>query len=109
MAYEERANRLNEENYPQWRHQAPPPLEGSDLIWECGWDNCDWQFEDQADCLDHAVADQYGHVQTFFSAIPPSGVFTILQRLRMYLHYAVFFFKLVRNRIPMSMEGMFKS
>lgn len=78
MAYEERANRLNEENYPQWRQQtlqAPPPPEGSDLIWECGWDNCDWQFEDQSDCLDHAVADQYGHVQTFFAAIPPSGTF----------------------------------
>ncbi|XP_050428093.1 protein polybromo-1 isoform X2 [Adelges cooleyi] len=76
MAYEERANRLNEENYPQWRQQniqAPPP-EGSDLLWECGWDNCDWQFEDQADCLDHAVADQYGHVQTFFAAIPPSEI-----------------------------------
>ncbi|XP_025412250.1 protein polybromo-1 isoform X3 [Sipha flava] len=77
MAYEERANRLNEENYPQWRQQslqAPPPPEGSDLIWECGWDNCDWQFEDQSDCLDHAVADQYGHVQTFFAAIPPSDI-----------------------------------
>lgn len=78
LTYEERANRLNEENYPQWRQQtlqAPPPPEGSDLIWECGWDNCEWQFEDQSDCLDHAVADQYGHVQTFFSAIPPSGTF----------------------------------
>ncbi|VVC46093.1 Hypothetical protein CINCED_3A003697 [Cinara cedri] len=77
LAYEERANRLNEENYPQWRQQpiqAPPPPEGSDLIWECGWDNCEWQFEDQSDCLDHAVADQYGHVQTFFSAIPPNDV-----------------------------------
>lgn len=97
MAYEERANRLNEENYPQWRQQtiqAPPPPEGSDLIWECGWDNCDWQFEDQADCLDHAVADQYGHVQTFFSAIPPNGMFYYLTMCLTYLYvmaYLVFF------------------
>lgn len=90
MAYEERANRLNEENYPQWRQQtiqAPPPPEGSDLIWECGWDNCDWQFEDQADCLDHAVADQYGHVQTFFSAIPPNGMIYYLMTYAKYIYY----------------------
>lgn len=81
MTYEERADRLNDANFPQWCQETSevllPPV-GSDLIWECGWDNCDWKFENQSDCLDHAVADQFGHVQTFFAAISPSGMIIIL-------------------------------
>ncbi|OXU25338.1 hypothetical protein TSAR_015577 [Trichomalopsis sarcophagae] len=60
--WEERANKLNEEC--QTRLQA-----GSmqDLVYECCWENCDWQFEDMADCIEHSVADQTGHIQTFFA------------------------------------------
>lgn len=60
--WEERANKLNEEC--QSRLQA-----GSmqDLVYECCWETCDWQFEDMTDCIEHSVADQTGHVQTFFA------------------------------------------
>lgn len=81
ITYEERANKLNDVNFPQWRQEtfkvSLPPV-GSEFTWECGWDNCDWKFEDQLDCLDHAIADQYGHVQVFFAAISPSGIIIIL-------------------------------
>ncbi|XP_018906134.2 protein polybromo-1 isoform X2 [Bemisia tabaci] len=43
-----------------------------DLIWECLWDNCDHQFEDMQDCIEHAVQEGNGHIATFFAAIPPT-------------------------------------
>ncbi|KAI5696147.1 hypothetical protein M8J75_008836 [Diaphorina citri] len=47
-----------------------------DLVWECLWDNCDFQFEDMHDCIEHAVADgaSGGHIHATFAAIPPSEV-----------------------------------
>uniref|UniRef100_A0A8D9FG91 Protein polybromo-1 n=2 Tax=Cacopsylla melanoneura TaxID=428564 RepID=A0A8D9FG91_9HEMI len=47
-----------------------------DLVWECLWDNCDYQFEDMHDCIEHAVADgaSGGHIHATFAAIPPSEV-----------------------------------
>ncbi|XP_065223085.1 protein polybromo-1 isoform X3 [Planococcus citri] len=38
-----------------------------DHVWECLWDNCDYMFEDQLDCLEHAVADGSGHVASTFA------------------------------------------
>lgn len=38
-------------------------------IFECGWDKCDWQFEDPLDCLDHCVTDGTGHIQTYYNNI----------------------------------------
>lgn len=43
-----------------------------DVVYECCWDNCDWQFEDMTDCIDHCIAEQNGHVQSSF-ANAPSG------------------------------------
>lgn len=36
-------------------------------VYECRWSNCDWQFEDATDCLDHCLAENTGHVTTYFA------------------------------------------
>lgn len=41
-----------------------------DVVYECCWDNCDWQFEDMTDCIDHCIAEQNGHVQSSFVNAP---------------------------------------
>lgn len=46
-----------------------------DLVYECCWDNCDWQFEDMQDCIEHAVAEGCGHVHMYFAAVPPHGTY----------------------------------
>lgn len=46
-----------------------------DVVYECCWDNCDWQFEDMTDCIDHCIAEQNGHVQSSF-ANAPSGEYS---------------------------------
>ncbi|KAK9506268.1 hypothetical protein O3M35_008237 [Rhynocoris fuscipes] len=69
-AWEERAARINEENKldldlnQTWSPgSAGPPTE---TVFECCWDTCDWQFEDCADAIEHAVADGTGHVYQWF-------------------------------------------
>lgn len=42
-----------------------------DQVFECCWDNCDWQFEDMTDCIDHCIAEQNGHVQASFANAAP--------------------------------------
>ena len=37
---------------------VPAPGPHPDIVHECCWDNCDWQFEDMADCIEHAVAEE---------------------------------------------------
>lgn len=69
--WEEKASKLNEETKAlllldeQCSSPAPPPV---DLIFECLWDNCDYQFEEQADLIEHCIKDKesQGHVQAFF-------------------------------------------
>ena len=86
--WEEKAARVNEESLAKMERgettaPAPPPpappsvprtyvppVKLPDQIWECLWDNCDYMFEDQLDCLDHAVADQKGHVSSWFANQP---------------------------------------
>jgi protein polybromo-1 len=43
------------------------------LVFECCWDNCDWQFEDLTDCIDHCIQEPNGHVHQHFANIPPQG------------------------------------
>nr|CAD7398151.1 unnamed protein product [Timema cristinae] len=33
-------------------------------VFECCWDNCDFQFEDIIDCYDHAAQEPHGHKQS---------------------------------------------
>ncbi|RZF42138.1 hypothetical protein LSTR_LSTR008658 [Laodelphax striatellus] len=100
IAYEEKAARLNEETTAKFAEQEQQQQQlmlqqqgGGGMVggvgaggvgkvgggetcavFECCWDNCDHQFEDMVDCIEHAVADSSGHVQQFFAAIPPSDV-----------------------------------
>ncbi|XP_014213289.1 protein polybromo-1 isoform X3 [Copidosoma floridanum] len=60
--WEERANKLNEEN-----EGLRGAISMRDLVYECCWDTCDWQFEDMADCIEHSVVEPTGHVQTYFA------------------------------------------
>lgn len=44
-------------------------------IYECLWDNCDFQFEELSDCLEHCAKDSkdsQGHVQSYYQANPDS-------------------------------------
>ncbi|KAL0270693.1 UNVERIFIED_CONTAM: hypothetical protein PYX00_008011 [Menopon gallinae] len=85
QSWEEKAAKMNEEMkeakalegamYPQGL-PAPivpnPPNLPNNFIFECLWDNCDYQFDDLNDCLEHAVAEGTGHVQMYFGAVPPA-------------------------------------
>lgn len=85
MVYEEKAARINEENAAKMilegieASSSPGPnsshvgQQDDNKIFECLWDNCDFQFEDVSDCIEHAVAEGCGHVQQYFAAVPPSG------------------------------------
>lgn len=41
-------------------------------VYECLWDNCDYQFEELQDCLEHCIKDKesQGHVQNHFQSNP---------------------------------------
>ncbi|KAK3930738.1 Protein polybromo-1 [Frankliniella fusca] len=83
-AWEEKASKMNEEM--QAKHaamEAEAMREASQLathtvpvtemLWECCWDTCDYQFEDMSDCIEHCVGsglDPSGHVHTYFANQP---------------------------------------
>ncbi|CAH1119196.1 unnamed protein product [Phaedon cochleariae] len=72
--WEERASKLNEETKAlllldeQCSSPVPPPPPPVDQIFECLWDNCDYQFEEVADLIEHCIKDKesQGHVQAFY-------------------------------------------
>lgn len=78
--WEEKASRSNEESALKYAEEhgcsSPAPQSQSiftteplpNQIFECGWDKCDWQFEDPMDCFDHCIAEGSGHVQTALKA-----------------------------------------
>ncbi|XP_054286185.1 protein polybromo-1-like isoform X2 [Macrosteles quadrilineatus] len=81
IAWEEKAARVNEETAAKMAAEEAAPASPAttvanqnqhpDLVYECCWDNCDWQFEDMQDCIEHAVAEGCGHVHMYFAAVPP--------------------------------------
>lgn len=84
--WEEKAQRINEETLAKIERgeltvsSAVSALHASfigptlpDHVWECLWDNCDYMFEDQLDCLEHAVSDGNGHVASTFAGISTTG------------------------------------
>ncbi|XP_069679864.1 protein polybromo-1 isoform X4 [Periplaneta americana] len=99
QCWEERAAKVNEESAAKFAEEAaaasaspnpnpnpsaptviktitnttnPPQEQSSDhIVFECCWDNCDWQFEDLTDCIDHCIQEPNGHVHQHFANIPP--------------------------------------
>ncbi|XP_060527189.1 protein polybromo-1 isoform X2 [Cylas formicarius] len=81
QVWEERASRLNEETKAQLLLEeqncpSPAPSGGAapaDQVFECLWDNCDYQFEELTDCSEHTIKDSkesQGHVQAYFQERP---------------------------------------
>lgn len=69
--WEEKATKVNEENSKRLEEMgcmSPTPFANYELVpnqvFECGWDKCDYQFEDPADWCEHSVGETGGHVQS---------------------------------------------
>lgn len=70
QAWEERAIKMNEDGGQLKGTTTINTNSVQDVVYECCWDNCDWQFEDMTDCIDHCIAEQNGHVQSSFVNAP---------------------------------------
>ncbi|KAL6428036.1 hypothetical protein ACFW04_008427 [Cataglyphis niger] len=70
QAWEERAIKMNEDGGQLKGTTTIGTNAMQDVVYECCWDNCDWQFEDMTDCIDHCIAEQNGHVQSSFTNAP---------------------------------------
>ncbi|XP_036150298.1 protein polybromo-1 isoform X6 [Monomorium pharaonis] len=68
--WEERAIKMNEDGGQLKGTTSVGTNATQDVVYECCWDNCDWQFEDMTDCIDHCIAEQNGHVQSSFVNAP---------------------------------------
>jgi len=75
QSWEEKALKINEENKSKLDDDncnSPAPNH-PDQIYECMWDNCDFQFEELQDCLEHCIKEKdgvMGHVQQYFQDNP---------------------------------------
>ena len=75
--WEEKAQRVNEEAVAKAEREGgvpqPTPVAGNAIpahVWECMWEECDYMFEEQSDCMEHVIADTTGHVYTTFANLP---------------------------------------
>lgn len=75
LSWEERAGKVNEENTRRLEElgcMSPTPFANYELVpnqvFECGWERCDYQFEDPADWCEHSVGETAGHVQAHCNA-----------------------------------------
>lgn len=71
--WEEKARKVTADAL-EGRECSSPAPSGPDLsqyhVFECNWADCDYQFEDLTDCIDHLFADNTGHVVRHFASIP---------------------------------------
>lgn len=71
--WEEKARKVTADAL-EGRECSSPAPQGPDLsqyhVFECSWADCDYQFEDLTDCIDHLFADNTGHVVKHFASIP---------------------------------------
>lgn len=84
--WEEKASKSNEESALKYAEEhgcsSPAPQATTiftaeplpNQVFECGWDKCDYQFEDPMDCFDHCISEGSGHVQSHYNTIKASGV-----------------------------------
>lgn len=75
QSWEEKAAKVNEENTRRLEEMgclSPTPFANYELVpnqvFECGWEKCDFQFEDPADWCEHSVGETGGHVQAHCNA-----------------------------------------
>lgn len=93
--YEDRAQKQNEETTAaaaareignDSMPQSPASGHGSNhstdksenILYECLWDGCDYQFEDQQDLIDHLVVEPNGHVHQTYHGAKDQGEFQCL-------------------------------
>lgn len=60
---------MNEETSARLAQEALNPnneANNPEVVFECLWDNCDWQFDDLNDLIEHCVTEPNGHVQQHF-------------------------------------------
>lgn len=77
--WEEKARKVTAEAIEGRECSSPAPLNHTNeplpnQVYECSWNDCDHQFEDLTDCLDHCFAENTGHVVKHFAAIPTAEV-----------------------------------
>ncbi|ENN78044.1 hypothetical protein HUJ04_006145 [Dendroctonus ponderosae] len=68
QVWEERASKLNEESKAQVLAEQE-----EHMVFECKWEECDYQFEELSDCVEHSVKDSkdsQGHVQKYYQDHP---------------------------------------
>lgn len=85
--WEEKASKSNEESAAKYAEEhgcsSPVPQPQTfqsfltadpvpNQVFECCWDNCDYQFEDPIDCVEHCISETSGHVSTYYKEIPRS-------------------------------------
>lgn len=83
--WEEKAAKMNEEMAAKFAKEEAEAnsqagqigpnhiVPAGELLWECCWDTCDFQFEEMSDCIEHCVGsgpDPSGHVHTYFANQP---------------------------------------
>ncbi|KAL4708480.1 hypothetical protein ACJJTC_014088 [Scirpophaga incertulas] len=59
QSWEERATRCNEETSARLAEEMKELCQHTpmELTYECAWDNCDYQFEDLVDCMEHCIGE----------------------------------------------------
>ncbi|GBP69254.1 Protein polybromo-1 [Eumeta japonica] len=70
QSWEERAARCNEETSARLADEMKEIAQHTpmEMTYECAWDNCDYQFEDLSDCMEHCIGEggNSGHIQQHY-------------------------------------------
>ncbi|XP_041985190.1 protein polybromo-1 isoform X2 [Aricia agestis] len=75
QSWEERAARCNEETAARLADEMRELTQHTAMenTFECAWENCDFQFEDIGDCMEHCIGDggssSTGHVQQYYRTV----------------------------------------
>lgn len=84
-SYEERAARMNADTMASMRTEMAAggetpsrpvngvSLVGPDVVYDCCWQNCDAQFEEMNDLIEHNNQEGTGHVHQYASTVSSGG------------------------------------